>query len=453
MSSSIYSIKYSVLKQIKPTHEEEYNVRHFVDNLMRVAKTISGFDCVIVGSLGKMTWLSGDHDIDLFIMFPQSTSREDLEINGLAIGKRIIKEMKGKFRIKYAEHPYVNGTVKEFIVDIVPCYKITPGQKPISAVDRSPLHLEYVISKSPKHDDVRLLKQFCKGIGVYGSDAKHLGFSGYICEILIIKYGSFEAVLKEAAKWTAPHIVSMSTEMPRKFQDALVVIDPTDVERNAAANVSSNNFIKFVNEAKRFLIKPDEKYFFPKPKKILSSKEMASLKARGTQFIVLSVPKPDVIDDVLYPQTRKVLKRLETILKHNEFILLHSYEWISSDIKFIFEFEVWQLPKIKKMVGPLIFSKVHSREFLTKYKNVEFGPYIKDNTWLVERNRTYRTAKEFFNALTKKSFVELEKSGIQKMIARSIKKGKIDDPLVLAKKNKELSAFLREVYFEKIIHS
>src|SRR5687767_11249795 len=114
------NVKAEVLAKIRPSKEEVERVKSFVSQLQSVAKTVSGLDAVIVGSLGKMTWLAGDHDIDLFLMFEQTVSREELERLGLEYGKRIVEELGGKAKIKYAEHPYVHAIVRSFDVDIVP---------------------------------------------------------------------------------------------------------------------------------------------------------------------------------------------------------------------------------------------------------------------------------------------------------------------------------------------
>ena len=59
-----------VLKTIKPTIGEHERVQAFVDELVRIARLVTGYECVVCGSIGKETWLHGDHDIDLFILFP-----------------------------------------------------------------------------------------------------------------------------------------------------------------------------------------------------------------------------------------------------------------------------------------------------------------------------------------------------------------------------------------------
>jgi len=59
------------------------------------------------------------------------------------------------------------------------------------------------------------LKQFMKGIGVYGSELRRRGFSGYLTELLVINYGSFLGVLKEAS--SIPDIVHIAVFVDGKF--------------------------------------------------------------------------------------------------------------------------------------------------------------------------------------------------------------------------------------------
>ena len=452
-----------VLAKIKPSAKEEEKIRRFVSDLVRVAKTLSGCDCVIVGSIGKQTWLAGDHDIDLFMMFPAAVQREDLEKRGLEAGKRIAAEMKGRWGVKYAEHPYTHAVIQGYDIDIVPCYKIAKGERIISAVDRSPLHLEYVIENlSPAmQDQVRLLKQFYKGISVYGSDAKNLGFSGYICELLVMRYGTFGQVMQSAAKWEIPAVIDIEVQREVHHRDfpnqPLIVIDPTDPSRNAAAIVSAGNLMKFMTAAKAFQAKPSIDFFFPKAKPLLSPKELKFLQGRQTKFFALVMGKPDVIDDVMYPQLRKTLHRIESHLKYNEFLALRSMEFVGKSCVLVFELENWSLPLIKKMVGPPIFSHRHSQEFLAKYGDLRppkgFGPYLEDNRWVADKTRDFVSAGQLLQDLLKKSVEDLQAFGIPAHIAPALRRAKLLEDgkfFAFVKKDKELSAALREEYFEKM---
>lgn len=450
----IRETKAAVLHKIRPSREEEDKVKRFADNLLRLAKVVSGMEAKVCGSIGKFTWLRGDHDIDLFILFPKSASRESLEKQGLAFGKKIVAELKGDYVIKYAEHPYVHGSAGGFDIDIVPCYKIRRGEKIISAVDRSPLHLQFIIDKLDPglRDEVRLLKQFCKGIGVYGSDTKTQGFSGYIGELLVIHYGTFEDVLERAAKWTAPKMLG-SESKKTKFDAPLVVLDPTDSTRNAAANVSAENFVRFVVNSRRFLEKPGESFFWEQPAP-LSRQELKKLKDRKTKFLALRFRRPDVIDDVLFPQLRRALHRLGGLAEYNEFIALRSCEYADRDAVLVFEFEVWALPDVKKMVGPPISSQAHAKEFLSKYNDAPFGPAVEDNRWFAEKQRECKDVTSLFNSFLSQELDKLKESGIPEGIAQECAKATIiehDEFWEYVEKNDAFSAFMRKKYFEKLV--
>jgi tRNA nucleotidyltransferase (CCA-adding enzyme) len=84
---------------------------------------------------------------------------------------------------RFAEHPYLEIIQDEMRIDIVPCYNVERGQWQ-SATDRTPFHTDYV-KKNLKPDllgEVRLLKKFMQGVGVYGAEVKIGGFSGYLCD-------------------------------------------------------------------------------------------------------------------------------------------------------------------------------------------------------------------------------------------------------------------------------
>ncbi|MBS3054689.1 MAG: CCA tRNA nucleotidyltransferase [Candidatus Aenigmarchaeota archaeon] len=449
---TVKTIKQAVLRKIKPTAEEENKVGAFTARLLSVTKTVSKLEGAMCGSIGKHTWLRGDHDVDLFIMFPASASRDELEKKGLEFGKQIAKQINGATIIKYAEHPYLRARTPDFLVDIVPCYRIAPGEKIKSAVDRSPLHRDYVLKKLPAEfrDEVRLVKQFCKGAGVYGSDAKNRGFSGYTCELLAINYGKLENLLKAAAAWKPPVKIDIENAgTASKFADPLVIVDPVDPERNVAANLGAENFVKFVRAAVSFIARPDDSYFSLHGL-FLGKEELQKLKERGTLFAVLKMKKPDVIEDTLYPQLRKTAKRIEAMLEKEEFSVLRSFAFSGDDMCIIMEMNVWQQPPVKKMPGPEIFSAKHVREFTGKYGKSEFPPYIEENQWFAEKQRQFRDAVSLLKGIVSKKPEEL---AMPTHIAKPLHDATLlqgDEFWKTVTKHRELSAFLRRKYFEKL---
>ncbi|MFH1420713.1 MAG: CCA tRNA nucleotidyltransferase [Candidatus Aenigmatarchaeota archaeon] len=457
-------IKELVLAKIRPPKEEETKLNNFLRDLITTAKIISGLDVVVCGSTGKGDWLSGDHDIDLFIMFPKNTSREKLEDLGLLYGKQVAKDMHGEAHTEFAEHPYTCVKINEYDIDIVPCYRIKPGEKIKSAVDRSPLHLHYIINKfdDKLRDETRLLKQFMKGIGVYGSDVKTEGFSGYICELLISQYGSFESVLKAAAKWQAPQIIVLKgkpskVRLVKKFDGKpLIFIDPVDKERNVAAVISVEKFFEFVKKSRDFINDPSPEYFFKQQPRVLSAEQERSLKERQTKFIAIVSEKPDIIDDIAYPQFRRAQKRLLSLLRENEFVVLRSYvAGLENEKKMaiIIELEVWSLPKIKKMPGPYVWSSRHVKEFLKKYSVPDFGPYIEGKAWVVDKKRSFPDVSHLLKDFLSQMPEELVKHGIPEQISSSMFKASFlehDEFWSLVRSNQEFSDFLRIKYFERM---
>ncbi len=462
-TKKIKSIKEQILEKIKPSKEEQAKLTEFLRELLTVAKLKSGKDAVVCGSIGKGDWHSGNHDIDLFILFPKKTKREDLESDGLLYGKQIASELKGEAVMKFAEHPYIKAEVQDYDIDIVPAYRIKVGEKIISAVDRSPLHLNYILSKfnNKLRDETRLLKQFMRGIGVYGSDVKTEGFSGYACELLILNYESFEKVLKAASKWNAIQCIQLKGKvnkkrLTKKFPDEpLIIVDPVDKNRNVTSIVSPENFMYFIKKSKDFLEEPDASYFEESDLEQMNSIQLEALKNRQSKFFALQIERPrDILDDTLYPQLRRAMRRIVSVLKDNEFVVMRSMlsEETESRIYMIFEMEVWSLPAIKKMEGPFIEAKKNVKDFLKKYKDEKkLVPYVEGKVWHVDKPRESRDAIEAAREFLSQEIEELTKQGIPKKIAEPMFQAKLlehDEFWSILKQNKTISDLIRRKYFE-----
>ncbi|MCX6657670.1 MAG: nucleotidyltransferase domain-containing protein, partial [Euryarchaeota archaeon] len=157
------TIESDVLKSIRPTAAQDKKVIDIVEELAEMAvseakKLKVHIEPMLVGSVAKGTHLK-DPDIDLFMLFSESTPMEQLKEAGLEIGRKVLGG-----REHYAQHPYVRGTYKGFQVDMVPCFRIRDTRAKISAVDRTPFHTEFVKKNLKKGmaDEVRLLKRFMK---------------------------------------------------------------------------------------------------------------------------------------------------------------------------------------------------------------------------------------------------------------------------------------------------
>jgi len=389
-----------ILEKIQPSQEDEQKLKKTVEKIKtKILEFEYNFpiEIELVGSVAKGTYLKNP-DIDIFLLFPPEISRKEMEHMGLKIGKKVIPEG----REKYAELPYINGIFDDFEIDIVPAYKIEDSSKKISAVDRTPFHTKF-IKQNLKHNqknEVRLLKQFMKGIGVYGAEAKIEGFSGYLTELLILKYGSFLDVLKSASDWksrTTLYIsqIKNSENLLELFPQPLIFIDPVDGNRNVASALSRNRYSMFIYAAKEYLKNPSDKFFFPKQMEIMDIEEIRKkLDSRKTYFIVVDAPKPDVVNDTLYPQINKFSNTIQRILDE-EFLVFNIFYTLSEKISIFVELKHKKTSAMKKHEGPPVWH-TNSEDFIKKWKHkAERKPYIEKGRWWIEYKRKELTANEY----------------------------------------------------------
>lgn len=378
-----------VLKRVKPTPSEIKFVEKVASEVvLRTNEAISKLGvsakAMLVGSVARGTWLRQDPDIDVFILFDESLTREELEQKGMAVA-RAVAGTAGKE--KFAEHPYVTMKFRGLDVDLVPCFDVADPKRIKSAVDRSPHHQRYVKGRLTPQlaDEVLLLKQFALGTGVYGAELKKQGFSGYLCELLILHYGSFRKLVEDASKWTPGEVIDPLSYYPDKSEpkvifenQPLVVVDPVDPSRNAAAAVSLQNFSTFVHACRDFLDEPSLKFFFPRRLKLLTSNELDRiLKRRGTRLFCIVFRSPQVVPDVLFPQLRKTEKAIVTRMVQEGFEVLRSDVWADSNSAILVELTVSKLPGIRTRVGPPpnISAKDFIREHLRSRKSLA-GPMV-----------------------------------------------------------------------------
>ncbi len=391
-------VELSVLGQIMPSKKEMDFIDGRASRLLKIARDYYAERNIPVevryaGSYAKDTYLA-DPDLDLFMLFPTDMPREEMTKIGLQAGRDIIGG-----ELVYSEHPYTTGRFEGVEVDMVPCYKLESTEKLQTAVDRTPFHTEYILSHLDFNgrDQVRLLKKFMKACGTYGAEQDTRGFSGYLCEVLIVKYGSFLKVLEESQSWEKYTSISIGESGPH-IKETLVFYDPVDIKRNVASAVHEETMEKFKRAAKAYLAEPDERFFFPNRRVPLAYEELewiCSNKRSRLASVVFMKPK-DVVDDNLQGQLWKSQYALIEKMESCEFKVrsaTHSLDEYRMTI--VFELESDVLPETYKHFGPPTKVKT-SENFLEKWKDNPYGePFIEDGKWAVIADRPIRTAEEF----------------------------------------------------------
>ncbi|MEM4201778.1 MAG: CCA tRNA nucleotidyltransferase [Candidatus Hadarchaeum sp.] len=421
----------TVLKRVKPNQSEIKFVEDVASEIiLRSKEAISklGFTAkpMVVGSAARGTWLRQDPDIDVFILFDETITREELEQRGMAVAREVAGPAGEE---KFAEHPYVTMKFRGLDIDLVPCFDVADPRRIKSAVDRSPHHQRYVKSKLTPQlvDEVLLLKQFASGTGVYGAELKKQGFSGYLCELLILHYGSFRKLVEEASKWMPGEVIDTLSYYPDKSEpklifenQPLVVIDPVDPSRNAAAAVSLQNFSTYVRACQDFLDNPSLRFFFPKRVRLLSPAELDRvLKRRGTRLFCIVFRSPKVVPDVLYPQLRRTEKAIVTRLVQEGFEVLRSDVWADGHSVILIELSVSKLPGVKTRVGPPpnISAKDFIQEHLSSGKCFA-GPMVDAAGRVV-----FEVKREWVDALALLKEIMARRISFGKNVSESVSRG------------------------------
>lgn len=401
MIMEMESIIRDVLQKIKPgEHERRYlcelfnTIRKDLEVCLSAAN--KSFSITLQGSLAKDTFIRERVDIDIFVLF------QPLEVNSEWINDvfvpLILKCLQNKYRliVKYASHPYVTAYIDGVEVNIVPAYSVDSPTKIISAVDRTPFHTNYIISKlnDALKDEVRILKRFLLAWNLYGAEISVRGFSGYLAELLILSYGTFLNLLRESQNWKAyktcidiENHYRDERECLKSFKDSvLVVVDPVDPYRNVAAAVSLKTFSLFKLLAKLFLEKPSQRFLSREQEPPLDESTLSSyVKKRiestnscliGVEFKILK-PVPDVV----WGQLNRVERIIKNTLKSHENKAIYVDTWIDSEFKTaIVLVEVLNCNiDYEFRRGPPSYIVSEAINFIIKNRDAVAGPWVEEN--------------------------------------------------------------------------
>ncbi|MBN1785321.1 MAG: CCA tRNA nucleotidyltransferase [Candidatus Bathyarchaeota archaeon] len=410
MTSSLKQICAQVLKRVTPSESEQKKVQKLAKELTEEVEKAAKEQGVeievrVEGSVAKNTWLSDYPEIDVFMQVPTTISKDAFGTVFLDIAK---KATEGYTPIeRFAEHPYLEVVVEGVYVNVVPCYKVKQG-KWISATDRTPFHTNYIkpLLNEQMSQEVRLLKRFMRGVGVYGAEIKVGGFSGYLCELLVLNYGSFSEVLRSAIDWKDRTIIDFQKHYKREvdaeklFDEPLVMVDPVDKRRNVAAAVRKDRYVEFIAASREFMKTPNMNFFYPQETEALESTEVVNkIKSRGSTLVFISFNGAVTVPDVLWGQLYKNKRALRKLIVQHDFTVLGDVVWSNEKGLNIFIFEVENrfLPNMKRHLGPSLKMKQECENFLQKHLGADStvsGPRLEDGRWLVDVKRKHTDVVE-----------------------------------------------------------
>jgi tRNA nucleotidyltransferase (CCA-adding enzyme) len=415
------------------------------------------------GSVAKDTWINEHVDADIFMRVSPTLTKDQLRLICLPIAKKALKP--NQVTERFAEHPYVESVVESkagrLRVNVVPCYQVQKGEW-LSATDRTPFHTEYIQKhlNSEQRNEVRLLKAFLRSIGSYGADIKTGGFSGMLCETLVAAYGEFPEIIRNFREWQESRFIDIEgyyeergNEVKKIFREPLIVIDPVDKGRNLGSAVRPEQLWNFVAASRHFLEHPSRRFFKepnPKPLNVGEFKRMAH--NRGSNLLCLNIGHVDAVVDILWSQLYRTQRAIAQLLHNNDFEPIRTAAW--SDERelniLLFELSTDTLPTSRRHLGPPTSKINESLAFLRKHSKrhgTVAGPWIENDRWVVEKQRTTTSAPALLNTALVSGGARI---GVASLIQRAFRKNlvilKDEEIAALISSSLEFGKFMR-TYF------
>ncbi|MBN2420832.1 nucleotidyltransferase domain-containing protein [Candidatus Woesearchaeota archaeon] len=384
-----------VISKIKPKEGSfDKEIKEVVSKInSELKKNKIKAETVVGGSFAKDTHLVGDHDCDIFVRFDYKKYKET-DLSELL--EKALKQFKAE-RV-HGSRDYFQFK-KSLNYEIVPVLKINKASEAVNVTDASPLHVAW----SKKHkmsDEIRLAKAFCKAYKIYGAESYIKGFSGHVLDILTIYYGSFIKLLKASQKWKDKTVIDIQKYHDdalfelntAKTQSPLIVVDPIQKDRNAAAALSYEAVDVFKKKASEFLKKPSAKFF---EKHVMKKEDLKDA-------LIIDVVPQEGKNDIVATKVLKVIEELERQLKKNDFVI-KSWGW-----EFAAETFIWFKLKNEKLSaetiveGPPVKIEKHAEMFKKAYKSV----FEKKGRLYAKTKRKYVNSRDLIKDVLNSEYVK-----------------------------------------------
>ena len=414
---NVKAILEEVLEEIQPDKSYEKEIFERINNIIKkINKNQNYIKAILGGSGAKGTWLK-TFDADIFALFGYSKFKDKSNKLSDILEKILRKKFRNLARI-HGSRDYFQIKESKFTFEIIPILKISKAEQAKNITDVSPLHSKWVGKHKKLINEMKLTKQFCQANNVYGAESYIRGFSGYICEILTVYYGSFLGLMKNAAKWNDKVVIDVQKYYKgkdvfkivntSKLISPLIVIDPVQKDRNAAAALSDEKFEAF-KKAARELIKRLSKEFFTK-------KELSSifLKGKNNNKLLKAAAKPlNGKADVVGSKLLKIFEFLSQNLEKKSFKIIKSdWEWNKKDDAiFYFLLENKKLSSFIEIEGPLLSMKMHVLNFKKTHKKT----YAKKDRIFASEKREFAKPENLLRSLMKNQYVKEKCKSIRMM--------------------------------------
>jgi tRNA nucleotidyltransferase (CCA-adding enzyme) len=405
-----------VLAKIQPSPQERKQVKTITTTfLTALNKHLKYAKALVGGSAAKGTWLSGGHDIDIYALFEYKKFKgKSGELSELLVKSLRKAFPQQKIERLHGSRDYFQIHYEHYVFEVVPIIKISKAEDALNITDISPLHAQWVNKQGKAiKPEIMLAKQFCKANRCYGAESFIAGFSGYVLEILIAYYGSLKKLLQASLKWKKKEVIDPSTFFPKrdalfhmnksKQQSPIIVIDPVDKSRNAAAALNLEQMKVFQSLARKYLKKPSGTYF----EKEEFSLEKLQKQSKSNHLVYLEVAPLPGKHDVVGAKLLKVFTHLKRELMRY-IIVKADWEWE----KLYFIVKEKKLPAMEIRQGPPIKLKEFVKDFKKKNKNA----FVKNGKIAAKVEVMHPKLEDFVKHALKHPYVQERIKKVKKIV-------------------------------------
>lgn len=388
---------------IIPTKQDVKKVNAIVSDLLKKIKVKDAIT-IVGGSTAKNTWLRNNIEIDVYVKF----NYKKYSSLSSKLSDMLYSQLKNKFKLirLHGSRDYFQARYDGYVVEIIPILDIKKSSEAKNITDISQLHVKYVRKYPKLSNQIRLAKAFAKANGFYGAESHIQGFSGYVLELLVIHYGSFRKMAEAISRWKSTTEIGnknlIATLNESKKVSPLILIDPVQPDRNAAASVSQEKYDLFIKSARAYLAHPTD-FFFRK-------KEFNLEKISGKDVLVLEIAPFVGKRDVIGSKILKAFEYIKTQVELNDFKLKNlGWHWIEGKkAYFWFKHDGKALPDTKLLPGP----PIKNPQWLESFRKVHRKIIIKNGRAYAEVKREFTDLKRFISSLLVHENVKSRVKGI-----------------------------------------
>ncbi len=399
-----------VLQDLLPTKDDEKKVLGDVKSFLaelnnQIKKNKIQAKAVLGGSYAKGTWLKGDYDVDVFVKFAKKHWKENIS----NLLEKALKQFKYERIHGSRDYFWIRNMIK---YEIVPVFDIKKKEDAINVTDFSPLHVGWVNEKGQKYkNDIRLVKKFCKAAECYGAESYIRGFSGHVADIITINYKGFLQLLKAAQKWKPKQIIDYNNTYKgkaimmlnkSKCEGPMIVVDPVQPQRNAAAALTEENFNKFIKAARDFLKKPSKEFFTEQ------ETDFEKLAKKG-KLVKIEVQTLDAKEDVAGAKFVTAYNHIKKALSEFQ-IIKTGWNWDrKKEGTWWFLLKTDKLPNTVERKGP----PMELKEAVDKFKKLHKNTYTQKGIVWAKMKRECTTPREIIEDAIKQEFIKSRVSKVK----------------------------------------